>query len=86
MWDNFPKITEQSMKDLDPKETMDTLRQMKQKDRLAKLELTNKLLASRKEVMETCLEHYEEMEDIFKPCLEEEQNKLWKICQRPNHQ
>ena len=46
-------------KDVDPKETLDTLRQMRQKDRLVKMELV---------------------------CLEEKQNKFWKLCQRPNHQ
>ena len=53
------------MKDLDHKETTATLEQMKQKDRLVKLELTNKLLAGRKEVMDTCLEQYEEVENTF---------------------
>ena len=53
------------MKDLDHKETTATLEQMKQKDRLVKLELTNKLLAGRKEVMDTCLEQYKEVENMF---------------------
>ena len=67
IWDKFPKIkkyAEQSMKtnDVDPKETMDTLRQMKQKDRLVKMERANEILLNRKEVR---IRIYEELKDMF---------------------